>query len=203
VPILAKPGALADSEQAYVRRHVERGLELVAGGALPDRALEMIAGHHERSDGSGYPHQLRGTAIPLFARMAAIADAYDAMTLNRRYAAAMSPYAALRQLDGLREEKFDAALVTELIHALGVYPSGTLVELADGRVGLVCGQQPGHPLQPDVLVTHDTSRQPLPDAVVVATAGATDIFRTLPPNAVRIDRARLEPALERGRHAAA
>ena len=84
VPILAKPGALEGSEQSYVRRHVERSLELVAGRDLPARALEMIAGHHERLDGSGYPHQLRGTEIPVFGRIAAIADAFDAMTLNRR-----------------------------------------------------------------------------------------------------------------------
>lgn len=202
VPILAKPGALAASEQVYVRRHVERGLALVAGAGLPERALEMIAAHHERLDGSGYPRQLRGTAIPLFGRLAAIADAYDAMTLNRRYAAAVSPHAALRQLQGLAGEKYDAALLDELVEALGVFPCGTLVELADGRVGLAWMPRPGQPLQPDVLVTHDARRQPLPVPVVTATGGAADIFRTLPPSAVRISMAALAAALEQ-EHAAA
>lgn len=202
VPILAKPGALAASEQVYVRRHVERGLALVAGARLPARALEMIAAHHERLDGSGYPRQLRGTTIPLFGRLAAIADAYDAMTLNRRYAAAVSPHAALRQLQGLAGEKYDAALLDELVEALGVFPCGTLVELADGRVGLAWMPRPGQPLQPDVLVTHDARRQPLPVPVVTATGGTTDIFRTLPPSAVRISTAALAAALEQEHPAA-
>ncbi|MCC7488040.1 MAG: DUF3391 domain-containing protein [Gammaproteobacteria bacterium] len=202
VPILAKPGALASSEQAYVRRHVERGLGLVAGAGLPERALEMMATHHERIDGSGYPHRYRGTTIPLFGRLAAIADAYDAMTLNRRYAAAMSPHAALRQLEGLAGEKYDAALVDELVQALGVYPCGTLVELDDGRVGLAWTPRPGHPLQPEVLVTHDARRQPLPLPVLVSAAGATGIFRSLPPSALIIGTDVLAAALERERPAA-
>lgn len=197
VPILAKPGPLEGGEQCYVRRHVERGLDLVSGRDVPERALEMIAGHHERVDGSGYPNRLRGTEIPLFARIAAIADAFDAMTLNRRYAAAMSPHAALRQLDGLRDQKFDAALVTELIHALGVYPIGTAVEIVDGSLGLVCGQRRHQPLQPHILVTHDAERQPLAEPRLAATGGGAEILRTLPPNLVHLDPARIGHVLQR------
>lgn len=193
VPILAKPGTLDREEQLYVRRHVERGLELVAGRDLPARALEMIAGHHERLDGSGYPHGLRGTEIPVFARIAAIADAFDAMTLNRRYAAAISPNAALRQLDVLRNEKFDAALVTEMILAMGVYPVGTVVELADGRRALVCAQRPRQPLQPHVIVTHDVEGRQLAQGELVS--GDLEIVRALPPSVNTADPARLEPAL--------
>jgi HD-GYP domain-containing protein (c-di-GMP phosphodiesterase class II) len=203
VPILAKPVALDGAEQGYVRRHVERGLELIAGRDVPARAVEMVAGHHERMDGSGYPHQLRGTHISLFARIAAIADAYDAMTLNRRYAAAMSPHAALRQLDGLRGEKYDAALVNELAHVLGIYPVGTLVELADGCLGLVCGQRPRHPLQPRLVVTHDAARQPLAEPRIVAASGNSEIVRSLPPHVVPGDSSRLEAALQGFHHAAA
>lgn len=202
VPILAKPGALAASEQAYVRRHVERGLELIAGAGLPGRAIEMIAAHHERTDGSGYPEQLRGTTIPLFGRLAAIADAYDAMTLNRRYAAAVSPHTALRQLSGPGDGKFDAALVAELVDALGVYPAGSLVELADGRVGLVRNRHRGQPLQADILVTHDLQRTPLSEPMMITADGATDIFRALPPGAVRITTAGLDAALDHGHSAA-
>jgi HD-GYP domain-containing protein (c-di-GMP phosphodiesterase class II) len=201
VPILAKPGMLERDEQHYVRRHVERGLELVAGRDLPARAVEMIAGHHERMDGSGYPHGLSGTEIPVFARIAAIADAFDAMTLNRRYAAALSPNAALRQLDTLRNRKFDAALVTELILAMGVYPVGTLVELMDGRRGLVCGQRPRQPLQPHVIITHDAHRQPLAEAELASVE--QEILRALPPRIITTDPAQLEPVLRRFyRHAA-
>lgn len=203
VPILAKPGSLDSTEQAYVRRHVERGLELVAGHDVPARALEMISAHHERIDGTGYPHQLSGTQIPLFGRIAAIADTFDAMTLDRRYAAAVSPHAALRQLDSLRDHKFDAALVTEMTHALGIYPVGTLVELADGQVALVCARRPRHPMQPQLLLTHDRLRQPLAEPLLAPAGDDTDIVRALPPRSVTVDAARLEPALLRLSDAAA
>lgn len=195
VPILAKPAALSAGEQAYVRRHVERGLEFAAAAGLPARAVEMIASHHERLDGSGYPRQLAGTTIPLFGRLAAIADAYDAMTLNRRYAAALSPPAALRQLESLAGEQYDAALVEELAGALGPYPSGTLVELADGSVGLV---HAGPPARPAVLLSHDAQRRPLAVPTVVFTSIANDIFRALPPNAVAVEPAVLDRALGLG-----
>ena len=195
VPILAKPGRLDLPEQCYVRRHVERGMELVAGHDVPARALEMIAAHHERIDGTGYPHQLSGTRIPLFGRIAAIADAFDAMTLDRRYAAALSPHAALRQIEAQRDHKFDAALVTEMTHALGLYPVGSLVELTDGRLGLVCAQRPRHPLQPLVLITHDGGRQPLAEPALVSGRAAR-ILGALPPQAVALDMVRLESALQ-------
>jgi len=196
VPILAKPGPLEGGEQPYVRRHVERGLELVAGRDVAERAVEMIAGHHERLDGTGYPHGIRGTEIPLFARIAAIADAFDAMTLNRRYAAAMSPHAALRQLDGLRNRKYDAALVTELIRVLGIYPVGTPVEIVDGNLGLVCSQRAHQALRPHIVVTHDARRQPLARPYLTAAGGEAEILRTLPPNIIQLEPARIEHLLQ-------
>lgn len=185
VPILAKPAVLSTEEELYVRRHVERGLGLVAGARLPARAIEMIATHHEHLDGSGYPARLSGTRIPLFGRIAAIADAYDAMTLNRRYAAAQSPWSALRQLEAIAGDKLDAALVDELIQALGTWPAGTLVELADGCVGLV---QAAPPMRTEVRVTHDAERRPLASPLIAAIDDSRGIIRALPPHAVQAGR---------------
>lgn len=196
VPILAKPGALDGAEEGYVRRHVDRAMELLAGRDVAPRALEMIAGHHERCDGNGYPLGLRGTAIPLFARIAAIADAWDAMTLDRRYAAALSPHAALRELERLRAEKYDAALVDELARALGAFPVGTPVELAGGGYGFVCGQRAGEPLHPHVILTHDADRRPLAEPHLATAAATRDIRRALAPGALRSEATRLEPALQ-------
>lgn len=196
VPILAKPDALDAAEHAYVRRHVERGLELVvAAGDVPARAIEMIAGHHERIDGSGYPAGIVGTRIPVFARIAALADTFDALTLNRRYAAAMSPHAALRLLDSLRNEKFDGALVGELVHALGAWPTGTWVELLDGSIGVVCAQQAADPLRPHILVALDAQRKPLSTPYVVQPAGGAEIVGAMPPNVAFPDVRQLEEPL--------
>jgi HD-GYP domain-containing protein (c-di-GMP phosphodiesterase class II) len=191
VPILAKPTALDGAEQAYVRRHVERGLDMLAAEGVPARSLEMLGGHHERLDGSGYPHGLRGTRIPLFGRLAAIADAYDAMTLNRRYAAGLSPHAALRQLEQLRGEKFDAALVGELMHLLGPYPAGTFVELTDSTLGLVWAHRHSEPRRPQILVTHDASRR----ALAAPRLAENSIQRSLPPHIVPLDMRHLELAI--------
>ena len=119
------------------------------------RVTEMVLGHHERIDGTGYPRRLAGTEIPLFARIAGIVDTFDAITLNRRYAAAMSAHDALRYMNHERGQHFDAALVDEFVHALGVYPTGTRVQLADGRSGIVCAQNPDWPLRPTILLTHN------------------------------------------------
>jgi hypothetical protein len=196
VPILAKPGALDGCERGYVRRHVERGIELLGGRDVPPRALEMLGAHHERVDGSGYPRRLRGTQIPLFGRIAAVADVFDALTLDRHYAAAMSPHAALRQLQALGDARFDSALVEELVHALGVYPVGTPVGLGDGSAGFVCAQRARLPLQPHVLVSHDVRREPLAEPRVVAAEGALAIVRALPAHVLRPDALRERRALE-------
>lgn len=196
VAILAKPAALDVAELAWVRRHVERGLQLVAqSNRVPLRAVEMIAGHHERLDGGGYPAGLVGTRIPLHARLAAIVDSYDALTLHRRYAAAMSPHGALRFLDSARDQKFDGALVGELIRALGTWPIGTWVELHDGSIGIVCAQQPGQPLSPRVVVALDRHRQVRPDPHVIEVADGNDILRAVPPQAAAVELRTLEPAL--------
>lgn len=196
VPILAKPDALDVAEIAWVRRHVERGLQLIAQSSrVPRRAVEMIAGHHERIDGSGYPAGLEGTRIPLYARLAAIVDSYDALTLNRRYAAAMSPHGALRFLDSVRDEKFDAALVGELIRALGHWPTGTWVELADGSIGVVCAQQPGQPLCPRIVVTLDRRRKLLADPRIIEAEDRNDVVRAVPPQVDPVHLRACEPAL--------
>jgi len=182
VPILASPRRLSAAEQAFVERHVQRGVAMLRlDDTAPERAVEMLLGHHERLDGSGYPRRLRGTQIPVFARLAAIVDTYDALTLDRRYAQAVSPHDALRQLNALRARHFDAALVAEFVHAVGVYPTGTRVELTDGSVGIVCGQNPDWPLRPLVALTEGTDGRPLPEARLLESGLDGHIARTLPP----------------------
>jgi HD-GYP domain-containing protein (c-di-GMP phosphodiesterase class II) len=144
----------------------------------------MIAAHHERLDGSGYPNQIVGTDIPLYARIAGIVDTFDALTLDRRYASARSGYSALRFLSALRRTKFDAALVDEFIDSLGIYPTGTRVRLDDGSTGFVLSQNAGRPQQPNVLLTNDATGRPI-KTVQVVTAGVgqpiTQAFPTTSP----------------------
>ncbi|MDP6415196.1 MAG: HD domain-containing phosphohydrolase, partial [Gammaproteobacteria bacterium] len=181
ITILAKPERLNAEEKWFTTRHVQQSLAMMHfNGENLDRVVPMIAAHHERLDGSGYPNQITGTNIPLYARIAGIVDTFDALTLNRRYAPARSGYSALRFLSALRQTKFDAALVDEFILSLGIYPIGTRVQLDDGSTGLVLGQNSGQPRQPNVLLTHDTAGQPVKTIRIVTIGLTTPITQTFP-----------------------
>lgn len=180
ITILAKPKRLNSVERAFVRRHVDSSVTLVRLNArLDQRVIDMIGGHHERMDGSGYPHRIVSSEIPLYARIAAIADSFDAMTQDRGYARARSGHDALRYLNTWRNTRFDAALVDEFIHAVGVYPVGTHVELADGSIGTVCRHERGEPKRPHVLITRDRHGEKLDLPQVVGPAPHRRIQRAL------------------------
>jgi hypothetical protein len=197
VPILAKPGPLSGAERAFVRRHVRRGLYLARTGAgLPEVVEDAIVGHHERLDGSGYPRGCAGTAIPLAGRMAGIADTYDALTLDRRYAAALPASGALRTVSRGRGRRFDTALLRSFIRALGVFPTGGWVQLADGRLGIVRAQTPGDPLRPRVALVSDSAGRALPGAGRLwSPIRRGDILRGLAPSELRLGAGVVEPAL--------
>lgn len=109
-PILDKPGPLTGEEYAVVKRHPEVGARMVS--VLGDRELTAIVlHHHERIDGRGYPDALKGEAIPLGARIVAVADTYDAITSERPYRAAMPRAQALAMLDSLAGRQLDPLLV--------------------------------------------------------------------------------------------
>lgn len=115
--ILTKPGPLVSADWDIVRKHSRHGFELVSGSVHPDVAAAVLS-HHERIDGSGYPQQLRGEAIPILARVMAVADAYQAMTSERPYRQAMAPGGALEELRGHAGSQFDPAVVVALTEML-------------------------------------------------------------------------------------
>lgn len=170
VPLLAKPESLSEQEQLVVRKHVNHAVELVRViDNVPDNVLTMISHHHERYDGSGYPNRQRGSEIPLYARIAGIVDTFDAITQDRRYAPAISAHTALRYLNGQRRIKFDGSLMQQFIRALGIYPTGTWVELLDGSIGIVCEQDRRWPLAPNIVVVSKRNGLPITPHTVHAS----------------------------------
>lgn len=161
--LLARPGALSPAEYAAVRRHVQYGVEIVRQRwGLGGIALEMVQGHHEREDGSGYPRRLRGAQIPIPAKMAAIIDCFDALSRPRPYAPAHSPSAALGMIHDWGQSSLNLPLVEEFIQCLGAYPVGSLVELNSGEVGLVIAHNRARRLKPRVLILLDRNKRPYP-----------------------------------------
>ncbi|AHG90238.1 diguanylate cyclase [Gemmatirosa kalamazoonensis] len=108
--VLNKAGRLTEEEWALMRRHPEAGVEMLAGIDFPWDVRPMIESHHERWDGTGYPRAAAGEAIPLTARMLAIADVYDALTTHRSYKPALSHDAAVELMRRDIGYAFDPAL---------------------------------------------------------------------------------------------
>ena len=199
VPILAKPGALSSTERVMAQGHVDSGFELMqANGLASGRISEMVLGHHERLDGSGYPQRTIGTEIPIAARIAAIVDTFDALTVDRPYAMSLSPADGLRRLDEDRGLKFDGALVDQFLGALGAYPTGTWVKLDDGSVGIVCVQSPDEPRRPRIAIILDPDDQPLASLQWFEPSDPTEIAETLSPAGQPTDAGRLERTLQVG-----
>lgn len=113
--ILLKPGRLTGEERAEMMKHPVIGYEMVQGMKFLGEASTIVLCHHERFDGSGYPHGLRGPDIPFWARIFAVVDAYDAMTSQRCYHVAMSPQHARQELIRYKGSHFDPAVVDRFL----------------------------------------------------------------------------------------
>jgi HD-GYP domain-containing protein (c-di-GMP phosphodiesterase class II) len=151
-----------------MRRHVDYGVEIVSKiSGIDPRVVEMVASHHERYNGTGYPRGASGTDIPVFARIAGIVDAYDAMTTPRPYAPLVSTFDAMRQLNNLAGVEFPEEVVEQFIQAIGVFPVGTLVELNTGEVGIVIAQNRVRRLRPKLMLLLDRDKTKFRDYRIV------------------------------------
>ena len=115
-PVLRKPGPLDDAEWAEMRKHPELGARILAGANLDDISGWVLA-HHERPDGRGYPAGLSGDEIPVGARILSVADAFEAMTSDRVYRAAMPHADAVRELRRNAGTQFDLEVVEAFLAA--------------------------------------------------------------------------------------
>jgi len=138
--VLNKPDKLTDAEFDVMRSHPVRGHELLQEGRAATAAtLDVALHHHERIDGTGYPHQLPGEAIDRLARMGAICDVYDAITSNRPYKAGWDPASSIARMAGWKGH-FDPVLFAAFVQSLGIFPTGSLVRLESQRVAVVAEQ---------------------------------------------------------------
>jgi response regulator RpfG family c-di-GMP phosphodiesterase len=132
--------------------------------SLPEEVTRAIAEHNERMDGSGYPNGLRESEISLYGKMAAIVDSYVAMVNPRPYAKTFAPHEAIKELFAGAGTHWHAPLVEQFVQAIGVFPVGSMVEMASGHVAIVIQHNPLHRLEPKILIVtrRDKSPRPVP-----------------------------------------
>ena len=155
--VLNKPGKLEDAEFKLVRYHPQAGHEmLMRGSGVPEIALDVCLHHHEKVDGSGYPHRLKDAEISLYAKMGAVCDVYDAITSDRPYKKGWDPSQSLRKMAEWSKGHFDERVFQSFVKSVGIYPIGSLVRLRSGRLGVIVDQSAGSLLTPTVRVFFST-----------------------------------------------
>jgi len=194
--ILNKKGRLTEAEYRVVKKHVIHGVDILKKTqGMNEDIINIALTHHERFDGSGYPNALQGTQIPVYGRMAAIIDCYDAMTSNRPFSAAKSPYSALQNIYNWRGSAFQPELVEQFLQCMGVYPTGSLVEMTNGSVAIVLEQNLTQRMRPKIMLILDEEKQHLMEYKTIDLATTFEdasrlpmnIYRGLDPGAYDID----------------
>lgn len=184
--LINKPDRLTEREFKLVKQHVTHSVRIMEEtGALSRESIAVAATHHERFDGSGYPRGLKAGKIPVLGRMAGIVDCYDAITSDTPYRRAISAHEAVRKLYGWRGSLFQDALVEQFIQTLGTYPTGSIVELTTGQVGIVISQNRVRRLKPKVMLVLDAEKNRYGAAPIVDLVKETEDAEGNPPEILK------------------
>lgn len=184
--VLNKPGALTAEEFAIMKSHPEEGHKLlVEGKGVGPTALDVCLHHHEKVNGKGYPHGLKGDEISLFAKMGAVCDVYDAITSNRPYKAGWDPADSITKMAAWSKEgHFDERIFQAFVKSIGIYPTGSLVKLQSGRLAVVVEQGTSSLLNPVVKVFFSTkANQPITPELLDLSKSVDQIVSRESPSA--------------------
>jgi HD-GYP domain-containing protein (c-di-GMP phosphodiesterase class II) len=194
--ILNKKGRLTETEYRIVKKHVRHSVDILKSTkGINEDVINIALTHHERFDGSGYPDGLMGAHIPVYGRMAAIVDCYDAMTSQRPFSAAKSPYSALQNIYNWRGTAFQPELVEQFLQCMGVYPTGSIVEMTNGEVGIVLEQNVTQRMRPKIMLLLDEDKTHLVEYKTInlgkqftdSSGQPLNIYRGLDPGEYGID----------------
>jgi HD-GYP domain-containing protein (c-di-GMP phosphodiesterase class II) len=185
--ILSEPGPLGAEQRRVIEQHTVRGAEIVAKIAPAQAWLaRTTADHHERLDGTGYPAGLRNEQIDLLTRLVAVCDVYAAQCAVRSYRAAKQPRTALTDTLLMAEQGLLDRSQAERLLLLSFYPVGSVVELADGAIGVVVAApltriDLNTPARPVVALLMDRQGKPLavPEHLDLAHCEGRSIVRSL------------------------
>jgi HD-GYP domain-containing protein (c-di-GMP phosphodiesterase class II) len=190
--LLNKVEKITVPEASIIRKHVDYSLRILAKSKnISPNVMRMVATHHERANGKGYPQGIENKDIPIYGRIAGIVDSYDAMTTPRPYSKkTMSPNEAINELYKLRDTSFQSELVEQFIQTVGLYPTGSLVELNSGAVAIVLEVNDLKRLYPTVMIVLDRMHEPVEDFETINLAESESgliVNKALPTGAFGIN----------------
>lgn len=151
--ILTKPNTLTVDEKEEMKRHTVLGYQVLKNVAALNDGVKMAAlQHHEKVDGTGYPLGIDASKIHPYAKIVAIADIFHAMTLNKTYRNATSPYLVLEQIKSEAFGKLDPGYVQTFVEKATQFQNGNVVKLSDDRIGEIIFSDRAHPTRPWVSI---------------------------------------------------
>ena len=157
--VLLKEGKLTREEFEYAKKHVDESLKILEKTPdIPTAVIFLVAQHHERIDGGGYPNQLQESQIGLPSQIAGLIDTYCAITSHKAYAKGVFHQEALDRIHQLSGKQFSSGLVDQLVQFMGMYPVSSLVELNTGEVGVVIQQNQVRRLLPRLMLLLDNNK---------------------------------------------
>ena len=164
--VINKAGELTNDEFDMVKQHPAYGYELFKQSSLfSPEAGAVILHHHERNQGQGYPHGLKGNELSKLAKIMIVADIFDALTSDKPQRRAYQTHQAVEMLMSWGGEIFDIEILRHFLSNIAAYPAGTHVMLNNGESGLVVANTPGYALRPVVKIFYkgtDLSPHPRP-----------------------------------------
>lgn len=150
--IIKKPSKLTPEEYTEVKKHTEYGYEMLRQTNISEEAAQIALCHHEKFDGSGYSRGLKSSKIPLYSRIVAVADVYDAMSNDRVYQMKVPHEKVYREITHLGGSHFDSEIMEMFARHISIYPTGTGVILNTGQRGIVIEQNRLFPENPLIRI---------------------------------------------------
>lgn len=179
--ITRKQEPLTKAETSLMHMHCEYGVTIARKMHVPSDVLQVIAQHHERTDGSGYPAGAKAAQMSLLSRIVSLVNAYDELCNPANLSKSLTPHEALSLLFAQQRHQFDALALSTFVRCMGVYPPGTIVVLSNGALAMVVSVNTSKPLRPVVLIYDEDV--PKEEAIIVdlETEQDVSIVKTMRP----------------------
>jgi len=155
--IMDKAEKLSEAEKQIIHSHPVHGYQLLTQVAKVKNTLATVAlQHHEHFDGTGYPRKIKGAEMSEFSRVAAIVTSFCAIISKKPYRKGRLPYEAMKELLTMGIYRYDPVYLKTFLDSHAIYPIGSVIEMSDSSIGLVCFAVRGKPMRPIVLILRNS-----------------------------------------------